>query len=202
MLWLPGTLVQSESVRGERFALRVAEPAAGLDGIPSGMQRVARRRHFARSHRSRRGRVAPRPRVARRCRPRGALMDERLLLQHSEWVRQLARSLVHDANQADDVQQRTWLAALERPPADTRNIRGWLRQVLHNAARQACEPTSPGARTSRRRLGAGDVHDRAGGTRRLGASPGRDGARARGAVPTHALAALLRRSRAPRDRYP
>jgi len=58
------------------------------------------------------------------------------LLVHADWVRRLARRLVLDAAQADDVVQETWVAALERPPGDARNLRGWLARVVANVARQ------------------------------------------------------------------
>ena len=38
------------------------------------------------------------------------------LYQHGRWVRALARSLTADADQALEVEQKTWLAALEKPP--------------------------------------------------------------------------------------
>ena len=36
------------------------------------------------------------------------------MLEHSGWVRALARALVRDAATADDIAQETWLAALRR----------------------------------------------------------------------------------------
>lgn len=56
------------------------------------------------------------------------------LLAHREWVRSLARSLVVDPNAAADVEQQTWLTALETPPAHQRSLRGWLGTVARNAA--------------------------------------------------------------------
>ena len=38
------------------------------------------------------------------------------LLRHSAWVQALARTLVRDADLAEDLVQETWLAALRRPP--------------------------------------------------------------------------------------
>ena len=38
------------------------------------------------------------------------------LLQHRAWVRRLARHLVVDEARADDLEQQTWLAALQKPP--------------------------------------------------------------------------------------
>ena len=59
------------------------------------------------------------------------------LLAHADWVRALARTLVADPNRADDVAQEAWVAALENPPRDARNLRGWFASVVRNAASQA-----------------------------------------------------------------
>ena len=58
------------------------------------------------------------------------------LLAHRDWVRALARRLVLDQNQADDLEQQTWLAALRSPPADTSAPRAWLGTVLRNLVRE------------------------------------------------------------------
>ncbi|MDF1701067.1 MAG: sigma-70 family RNA polymerase sigma factor, partial [Planctomycetota bacterium] len=55
------------------------------------------------------------------------------LLQHRQWVRNLARKLVLDEARADDLEQQTWLAAIERPPtSDT--PKAWLGTVMRNLA--------------------------------------------------------------------
>ena len=55
------------------------------------------------------------------------------LLQHRQWVRNLARTLVLDEARADDLEQQTWLAAIERPPTgDT--PKAWLGTVMRNLA--------------------------------------------------------------------
>ncbi len=56
------------------------------------------------------------------------------LLEHLDWVRQLARSLVADPHAADDLVQEAWISAARRPPHEG-NLRGWLAQVVRNAAR-------------------------------------------------------------------
>src|SRR5687767_14560321 len=56
------------------------------------------------------------------------------LLTHRAWVRRLARSLVRDDASADDVEQRTWLAALRRPPWDAATAQAWLAKVTRNEA--------------------------------------------------------------------
>jgi RNA polymerase sigma-70 factor (ECF subfamily) len=62
-------------------------------------------------------------------------MEPEELLSNLEFVQSLARSLVSDANQAADIEQQTWLAALERPP--TRGtLRLWLSKVTLNFSRR------------------------------------------------------------------
>src|SRR5512143_1872869 len=52
------------------------------------------------------------------------------LLAHREWVRGVARAMVRDENDADDLEQGLWLEALQRPPRSGRSIRGWLYTAL------------------------------------------------------------------------
>jgi len=59
---------------------------------------------------------------------------EEELTAHSQWVRRLARSLVHDETAADDLVQDTWVAALSRPPSDRQALRGWLGRVVRTLA--------------------------------------------------------------------
>ncbi len=63
--------------------------------------------------------------------------DVETLLAHSPYVRALARELVFDAALARDVEQETWLAALEQAPSDPGALRGWLAALVHNIARKA-----------------------------------------------------------------
>jgi RNA polymerase sigma factor (sigma-70 family) len=56
------------------------------------------------------------------------------LLAHREWVRRLARSLVHDDASADDLEQRTWVAALRSPPGHATSVRAWLARVVRRQA--------------------------------------------------------------------
>lgn len=61
------------------------------------------------------------------------------LLEHSSWIRGLATQLASDPATADDLVQKTWLAALQRPPdssRDPRSLRRWLAAVLRNFAHQ------------------------------------------------------------------
>ncbi len=66
----------------------------------------------------------------------GSLPTIESLLEHADWVRGLARTLVRDPDRADDVVQETWLSALESPPRDATNPRGWLGAIVRNAVRQ------------------------------------------------------------------
>ncbi len=56
------------------------------------------------------------------------------LLRHDPFVRRLARSLLTDADAADDLAQETWLAAIRRPPSHLSAPRGWLARVTRNLA--------------------------------------------------------------------
>lgn len=53
------------------------------------------------------------------------------LLEHSRWVRALARSLVSDPATADDVEQKAWIAAIERSDS-IRNPKSWFGGVVRN----------------------------------------------------------------------
>lgn len=61
-------------------------------------------------------------------------MDMQQLLTNSDWVRALASSLVSDPEEADDIVQDTWVAALRRAPEDLESDRSWLRKVARNFA--------------------------------------------------------------------
>jgi RNA polymerase sigma factor (sigma-70 family) len=58
---------------------------------------------------------------------------EQLLADH-RWVGRLARRLVGDRDEADDVVQETWLAAVRHPPTAGAPARPWLATVARNAA--------------------------------------------------------------------
>ena len=72
------------------------------------------------------------------------------LLEHEDFVRELARHLIHDPHRTDDLAQQTFLAAMQRPPGHARGIRTWLRRVLANFARQELRSD---ARRGRREAG-------------------------------------------------
>jgi RNA polymerase sigma-70 factor (ECF subfamily) len=60
-----------------------------------------------------------------------ALPDADVLLEHAAFLTALARSLVHDEQEAEDVVQETMVAALDKPPRHG-NLRGWLAAVTRN----------------------------------------------------------------------
>ncbi len=58
------------------------------------------------------------------------------LLRHADFLKNLARRLLDGSGDlAEDAVQDTMVAALERPPRDERNVRGWLATVTANFAR-------------------------------------------------------------------
>ncbi len=59
-------------------------------------------------------------------------MEREELLTHAGFIRSLARSLVRDEHQAADVEQNTWLVALEHPPESDRSLRAWFSRVIRN----------------------------------------------------------------------
>ena len=58
------------------------------------------------------------------------------LLSHQNWAMRLARRLVREEGDAEDLLQRTWIAALRHPPGSERGARAWLRKVILNLARE------------------------------------------------------------------
>ncbi len=63
------------------------------------------------------------------------------LLAQAGWAKALARQLVRDDGSADDLVQRTWVAALEHPPTLANRgapatLRRWMASVMRNFVRQ------------------------------------------------------------------
>lgn len=52
------------------------------------------------------------------------------LLSHSAWIDRLAHTLVRDPAEADEVVQEAWVRALENPPGEEGNLRGWMARVV------------------------------------------------------------------------
>jgi RNA polymerase sigma-70 factor (ECF subfamily) len=80
----------------------------------------------------------------------GEPKDGRLerLLAEAGWLDRLARRLVADPAEADEVVQETWVAALKHR-SRARSVRGWLAQIARNVVRQ--RGRSEGARRKRER---------------------------------------------------
>ena len=62
--------------------------------------------------------------------------DQAELLNQTDWIRALARRLVYDPGEVDDVIQDTWVALIRRPPLRTVPLRRWVAAVVQNVARQ------------------------------------------------------------------
>jgi DNA-directed RNA polymerase specialized sigma24 family protein len=65
------------------------------------------------------------------------------ILQHAEWVRRLALALVKNPDDADELAQETWEAALARPPREAGPLRPWLGGVARNLARMRARSSGP-----------------------------------------------------------
>lgn len=65
---------------------------------------------------------------------RGESVPIEEILAQAGWLRDLAGSLVHDPNTADDIAQETWIAAMRRPPRQPGSLRPWLARVARNVA--------------------------------------------------------------------
>ena len=59
-----------------------------------------------------------------------------LLLAQVGWIQQLAKRLVADPGQAEDLAQETCVVAMERQPRDAAKLRRWLASVMRNLVRQ------------------------------------------------------------------
>ncbi|MFN0059468.1 MAG: sigma-70 family RNA polymerase sigma factor [Planctomycetota bacterium] len=78
-----------------------------------------------------------------------------LLLQNLGWLRALARGLVRDLEQADELVQETLLVALNSPPPQPHALRAWLRRVARNLSyRSHRSRVRRDAREQRAALGA------------------------------------------------
>lgn len=68
------------------------------------------------------------------------------ILQNAEWVRRLALALVKNRDDADELAQETWEAALARPPREAGPLRPWLAGVARNLARMRARSSARRAR--------------------------------------------------------
>ena len=84
-----------------------------------------------------------------------------LMATHAAALRQLARRLVQDPNDAEDALQETWLRALQAPPHNTHRLRAWLEAVLRNVVRRRVRQRRRGTEIRRNaREGSGRVAPR------------------------------------------
>ena len=73
------------------------------------------------------------------------------LLRHASFLRRLARELVRDEHESDDVVQEAWLKAL-RSRGPVQRPQGWLRRIVRSVAldrRPAMLGATAGPRTRR-----------------------------------------------------
>ena len=83
------------------------------------------------------------------------------LLEHSVWMKRLARTLVRDGDRAEELTQETWLRLLEHPPRLDGPVRGWIATVMRNlvrSTRRGEQRRADRERTSSRT----DAHDASG----------------------------------------
>ena len=66
--------------------------------------------------------------------PDSRTFDDAELLRQARFLRSLAKRLVSDEDAADDLAQDVLVAAIERPPPETKGIRGWLSTVARKRA--------------------------------------------------------------------
>ncbi len=76
-------------------------------------------------------------------------IDPEELLEHTGWMRVLARGLVDDEATAEDLVQQACTAALERPPRDRAALGGWLARVVRNLAARGLRDSSRRKRRER-----------------------------------------------------
>jgi len=62
-------------------------------------------------------------------------LEPSFLLEHADFVRALARSLIRDSATAEDIEQETWARVLTKGPRNRSNVRGWLATVVRNVVR-------------------------------------------------------------------
>src|SRR5690349_11656259 len=63
------------------------------------------------------------------------MTETRDLLEHTRWLRGLARALVRDESRADDLAQEAWLCALRTGVRRIADLRAWLAKALLNRVR-------------------------------------------------------------------
>lgn len=61
-------------------------------------------------------------------------LDAAELMAHAAWVRRVAQALARDADEADELVQETWSAALQRSLPAPQDLRAWLAGVVRRVA--------------------------------------------------------------------
>ncbi|MEP6865515.1 MAG: sigma-70 family RNA polymerase sigma factor, partial [Deltaproteobacteria bacterium] len=114
--------------RDHRVLLGNAEASCvECEGKRRGSRLAAKYRAFVRARRFC-GRVFPSRHI------RSEMSDIAKLLAEADWLTRLAQSLV-GRDDADDIVQETYVAALRKPPDPDRPARPWLRRVMVNVVR-------------------------------------------------------------------
>jgi DNA-directed RNA polymerase specialized sigma24 family protein len=67
--------------------------------------------------------------------PTETVVGVEVLLEHERWVKRLARALVRDDDEAEDVIQEVRVTSWQRPPRDPDRARSWLGTVVRNMVR-------------------------------------------------------------------
>jgi DNA-directed RNA polymerase specialized sigma24 family protein len=89
--------------------------------------------------------------------PTSSTDTDALLLQELAWVRNLARRLLRDPSQVDDVVHDAWIAAHRRAAtAPAPGFRAWLAAVVHNRVRRLARTD---ARRERRERAVAPAHE-------------------------------------------
>ncbi len=78
------------------------------------------------------------------------------VLSEAKWLRGLARYLVRDPAEAEDMVQETWVATLRASPEPRSSMRPWLAQVLRNVCRRGVRGA---ARRSSREAGLAQLQE-------------------------------------------
>jgi RNA polymerase sigma-70 factor (ECF subfamily) len=64
--------------------------------------------------------------------PTETMVGVEALLGQERWVRRLARALIHDGDDAEDIVQQARVTSWRRPPRDPDRVRSWLGTVVRN----------------------------------------------------------------------
>ena len=67
--------------------------------------------------------------------PTETMVGVEALLGQERWVRRLARALIQDGDEAEDILQETRVTSWRRPPRDPERLQSWLGTVVRNLVR-------------------------------------------------------------------